>query len=579
MAEMGDQTMTEQTMNGGRRQDRLGDRLVADGVITDAALIQALEQQRTMKGFLGETLVSLGAVTPSQLSPYLEDLTGFSFIDISELEIDPEIAGMLPEATVSARRALPFRVVDDEVHVAMADPLNLAAWDELKAVLNMRVVPYMALGQDLSEAIRRTFDVRQRARSVLAEIIEIGDGGTEESVSALLKQAEEAPIVRLVNDIIVGAIGVGASDVHLEPQETNVRVRYRIDGLLYEQMVIPLGHLAACTSRLKIMAQLDIAERRRSQDGRFTLSDGKGNFFDVRLSVMPTVHGEKSCMRLLPKSQTTTNLDRLGLYPDQKVIFESFVRRPHGLVLVTGPTGSGKSTTLYAGLLAINSPTLNINTVEDPVEFSIAGINQTQVNNRIDVTFANGLRTLVRQDPDVILVGEIRDSETASIAVQAALTGHLVLSSLHTNDAPGALIRLLNMGIEPFLVSSSVAGVVGQRLLRSLCPYCREAYTPTEEESLEFGLPIIDGQIPQVSRIKGCKRCGGRGTKGRTAVAEMFAMSDALRQMVLSGCSAAELSAQAIADGMTTMRETAVRKALDHEISLDEIVRVFAQEI
>lgn len=556
---------------------RLGERLQADGLITSDALMQALEQQRLYGGLLGEILVTMGAVTPDVLRQYLEEESGFPFIDLAEIEIDRNLATFLPESVIMLGRALPFREYDGEVHVAMADPLNLAVVDDLKARFGKRVVPYLAFERDLDDATRRAFDVRQKTTSVLSEI-QSATVENEPDEFALMRDSEDAPIVRLVNSVLSSAVAAGCSDVHLEPMEHEVRVRFRIDGLMYEQMTLPTSHHAACTSRLKVMAGLDIAERRRPQDGRFTTHDENGGEFDVRLSLMPTIHGEKACMRLLEKANSLARLDRIGFLPDQQATFERFIRRPHGLILVTGPTGSGKSTTLYAALQSINDATKNINTVEDPVEYKLSGVNQMQVNAKIGVTFAAGLRTLVRQDPDVILVGEIRDRETAEIAIQAALTGHLVLSTLHTNDAPGALVRLQNMGIEPFLVSSAVIGVLGQRLVRTLCPYCRETYELTPAEAYFAGIQMPSGPPPNVACSAGCRRCNGRGTKGRAAAVEIMTMTEAMRSLVLSGAPGSELYAKAVEEGMMTMRDAAIQKALSHQISTAEIVRVFAQE-
>jgi type IV pilus assembly protein PilB len=555
---------------------RLGDRLLEDGVIDEEQLKQGLARQSNTGEFLGEALVSLGYVTPSQVGPYMEEVTGFPFFDLSEQRIDDEVAQLIPEPLCTSRRVIPFRVVKGRVHVAMADPLNLSIVDQIRGAIDQPVVPYLAFPGDVEEAIKRAYG-RSRAHAVLEEIRDDALAPEpKETIEQLIGMAEDAPVVRLVHSIVTGAVAAGASDVHLEPQEDCIRVRYRIDGLLYEQMTLPSHLLAATMSRLKIMSNLDIAEKRRPQDGRFAMREDMGREFDVRLSLMPTVYGEKACMRLLEKKGKGGNMDKLGLLPEQKELMEKLIRRPHGIILVTGPTGSGKSTTLYSALQTINDPGININTVEDPVEYKLAGVNQLQVNPRIGVTFAAGLRTLVRQDPDVILVGEIRDAETAEISVQAALTGHLVLSTLHTNDAPGALVRLQNMGVEPFLISSAVIGVVGQRLLRTTCTGCKEEQPLEHELKLTLGLPADQEYV--VSRGAGCRRCGGRGTVGRTAVYEIMRMTDPLRDSVLKGCSGAEISALAIQEGMQTMRDTALRKMLDHVVAPEEVLRVLSYQ-
>jgi type IV pilus assembly protein PilB len=560
-----------------RTLGKLGERLLAAGVISDDQLRQALEFQKQNGGFVGEVLVSLGFVTAGAMKPYLEEATGFPFVEISEEEIDPDVYHQFSEAMVVARRALPYREVDGSIYVAMADPLNLTIVDEFKAATDKPIVPCLAFSGELDEVIKRAYDVRYKTRTLLEEIAPVGEAEVDATAN-LLDQAEQAPIVRLVKNIITSAVSLGASDIHIEPQGNNIRVRYRIDGIMYEQMTFPVAHHAACVSRLKILAGMDIGERRRPQDGRFTTEVESGKAYDVRLSLMPTAHGEKACMRLLEKANSLARVDKIGLFPDQRSVFEKFIKRPHGLVLVTGPTGSGKTTTLYAALQSINDSTKNINTVEDPIEYTLPGINQLQVNQKLGVNFATGLRTLVRQDPDVILVGEIRDAETAEIAVQAALTGHLVLSTLHTNDAAGALIRLQNMGVEPFLISSSVVGVLAQRLARMLCPHCVTTYAPSREEAAALGLDF-DGPspLPQLARARGCKRCGNRGTRGRTAIIEILPMSDELRRLVLTSDSGDVLNRQAVKEGFISMRQRAVQRVLEHAISFEEMIRVFAE--
>ena len=556
---------------------KLGERLLADGIIDEEQLRQGLERQRVTGQFLGETLFGLGIVNSTQIGRYLEDVTGFPFVDLTEASVDPSIASLIPEEYARRRHVLPFRENGGRIEVAMIDPLNLAVVDDLRSRLGKPIDPFLAFANDIDDAIKRAFDATRKALSVLEEI---GDTGAESEIpiEALLGLAADAPIVRLVTSMVQGAIGAGASDIHIEPAESNVRVRYRLDGLLYEQMTIPRNHLAATISRLKIMSNLDISERRRPQDGRFSASDPAGRQYDVRLSIMPTVYGEKAVMRLLAKSSPFSTLDKLGFYPEQRQLFEKFIARPHGILLVTGPTGSGKSTTLYAALQSINNPSININTIEDPVEYKLPGVNQVQVNSRIGVNFATGLRTLVRQAPDVILVGEIRDSETAEIAVQAALTGHLVLSTLHTNDAPGALVRLQNMGVEPYLISSSVIGVLGQRLLRTICPSCKTTMPASQEIQEAFALTGHSNALPIVAQGKGCKRCGNRGLRGRSAVYEIMPMSDGMKDGVLKGFSGSQLKDRAVSEGMGTMLESGWRKVIDHVVPPSEVLRVLTHE-
>lgn len=559
-----------------REGKRLGERLIEAGILTSSQLDVALNRQRSGGEPLGEILVNLGYLSPEELKPCLEAVSGFPFVDIAETEINVALATLVPESYVSKHLVLPFSESEGRVLVAMADPLNLPVADELRTIVGRPVTPYLALAPDLREAIRRTFDLRQLAQAAI-ESIPISKYDEPSTVERLMEQAEEAPIVRLVDSILMGAIACGASDVHIEPQESTIQVRYRIDGVLYDQMVVPTRHVLAIASRLKVMGKLDIAERRRPQDGRFTIADRGEHEFDVRLSIMPTVYGEKAVLRLLEKANTLVSLERLGLLPEQQFLLDEFLNQPHGLVFVVGPTGCGKTTTLYAALEKINKRTININTLEDPVEYKLKGVNQVQVNPKIGLTFATGLRTLVRQDPDVILVGEVRDRETAEMAIQSALTGHLVLSTLHTNDAPSAIVRLLNMGIEPYLIGSTLVGVVGQRLLRTVCPNCKASFPLSSEEAHALGLGT-EMSIPFVARGTGCRRCGSRGFRGRTGAFELMAVSDDIRKMILRNESASALSDQAIADGMITMRQAAIRKVAEQMVPPEEVLRVFAEE-
>lgn len=400
----------------------------------------------------------------------------------------------------------------------------------------------------------------------------------ELSTDELLGMAEDAPIVRLVNGLIQDAIAGGVSDIHIEPQETMVRVRFRQDGLLYDQMTLPRGHYAAVISRIKILAHMNIAERRRPQDGRFVIHGENGEVYDLRVSTIPVIYGEKVVMRLLKKTGILTSPDKLGLLPEQQAIFDRMTRQAYGILLVTGPTGSGKTTTLYSILNRINQTERNISTIEDPVEYHLNGVNQMQVMPQIGITFASGLRALMRQDPDVIMVGEIRDKETAETAIQAALTGHLVLSTLHTNDAPGAIVRLQNMGIEPFLISSALIGVIGQRLVRTICPHCREVFPPPPGLLDSLGIRLPNGFRPVLARGTGCPRCGGRGMRGRTALFELMPMSETLRQMALQQRPGSDLQRQARLEGMITMREAGLRRVVEGLTTPDELSRVLAVE-
>ena len=515
----------------------LGQQLLTAGFISERQLEEALTTQRRTSGLLGETLVTLGHLRPSILGPILAKALGVGYVNPRECEILQGVVDLVPESFIRTHRAMPLRVEEGRLFVAMVDPLNLSGLDDLKLVTGMPVVPLLSMERDLMAAVNQHFDSRREAEQAIRDIdakrAAEGEPAGEPSTEELWMLAADAPVVRLVNSVMQGAFNQGASDIHLEPQKDQMRVRYRLDGMLYDQMHIPRSHQAAVVSRIKIMARLNIAERRLPQDGRIPMSH-QGKEYDLRISSMPSIFGEKVVIRVLEKSSMQYSFEQLGFLAEQQQTFEWLISRPYGMILVTGPTGSGKSTTLYASMAKINDPSKNIITIEDPVEYQLAGITQTEVNTKIGVTFSRGLRTMVRQDPDVIMVGEIRDLETAEIAVQAALTGHLVFSTLHTNDAPGALVRLANMGVEPFLISSSVIGVVGQRLVREVCPNCRELYTPSPQ--LLAQLKSNGRQFPPTTKLargKGCRDCNQIGYRGRTGVFEVMKISDGLRELVL----------------------------------------------
>ncbi|HSV73000.1 MAG TPA: ATPase, T2SS/T4P/T4SS family [Chthonomonadales bacterium] len=558
---------------------RLGDRLLAEGLISEAQLETALERKRQTGEFLGELVVELGYASSRTIGKILQEGIGISYVDLADVQIDPGALELVAEHYQKRHRVLPYKVEDRRVYVAMCDPLNVMVVDDLHLMTGYRVVPQLVLNTDIQDAFNRVYSARSQAQEVLKEIEDAEEPGLGSDISAdkLADLAEDAPIIRLTNSIIAGGVACGASDIHIEPQERAVRVRYRMDGVLYEQMTIPPHHYAAVCSRIKIMAHLNIAERRRPQDGRIVFK-AQNAAYDLRVSTMPTIYGEKVVMRVLDKSGITVPLERLGFGSEQLALYETFITRPYGMVLVTGPTGSGKSTTLYASLNKINDVALNIITVEDPVEYNLAGISQMQANPRIGLTFATGLRTIVRQDPDVIMVGEIRDAETAEIAVQAALTGHLVFSTLHTNDAPGAVVRLQNMGVEPFLIVSALIGVVGQRLLRRNCVSCAEADTPNPALLRSLGISPEMAETAQYKRGLGCPKCSGRGYRGRSAAYEVMRVSDRLREAVLRNVGGSALKEIAMADGMTTMRESGIRKVLQGETTPEEVCRVLLSE-
>ncbi len=558
---------------------KIGHILLTTGAISESQLETALERKRVTGGFLGDVLIEMGFVPSRIIGKVLEESIGIPYVELSETEIDPQAFNLVSEHYQRRHRILPFKIEGRTMHVAMIDPLNVMVIDDLHLMTGLKVNPLLAMNIEIQDSFNRIYSAKNAAETVLKEIedAQLDIPEPDFSVDQLMDLAEDAPIIRLVNSVIAGGIATNASDIHIEPQEKEVRVRYRMDGILYEQMLIPLHHHPAVCSRIKIMSRLNIAERRRPQDGRIVFSSD-GTSYDLRVSTMPTIYGEKIVMRILDKAGISVPLENLGFFAEQQKIYDGFIHRPHGMLLVTGPTGSGKSTTLYASLNKINDVSMNIITVEDPVEYNLAGINQMQANSKIGLTFAAGLRTIVRQDPDVIMVGEIRDTETAEISIQAALTGHLVLSTLHTNDAPGALVRLQNMGVEPFLITSAVIGVVGQRLLRKNCVHCLEDDIP--DPALLRSMGITQEQIQHASFLKGhgCPKCAGRGYKGRTAAYEVMKLSERIREGVLKNIGGSALKEIAISEGMITMRQSGIRKVLEGETRLEEVCRVLLSE-
>lgn len=566
--------------NLGLRSGRMsvGDRLVSLGLLDDHQLAHAREYEREGHMFLEQAAVALGYLPMATVAPYLEASSGYPYIELSSTKVDLGAVTLLPEAYCRERRIMVFAATEGTARVAMIDPLNLTLVDELNGRLQRRVFPYIVFENDLMDAISHAFDATIKTKQVLEEIAEAPGLEPELSIDTLRGMAEDAPIVRLVNSLIQSAISMGASDLHIEPLEKTVRVRFRQDGLLYEQATFPSTHLPAVASRIKIMGQMNISERRRPLDGRIPFTASNELQYDLRVSTIPLIYGEKIVMRVLAKNSSFANSTTLGFFPAQQELFERFIRQSHGIMLVTGPTGSGKSTTLFAALNQINQSTRNINTVEDPVEYNVPGVNQMQVNPQIGVTFAAGLRTLLRQDPDVIMVGEIRDHETAEIAVQAALTGHLVLSTLHTNSAAGAITRLLNMGIEPFLITSSLIGAIGQRLLRTICPYC-QVQKAVDAKKISVMLGIDESRIPPTLPVgRGCDKCGGRGIKGRTAVYEIMPVTDEIRDLITNSSPVDEIQDSATKNGMMTMRGAGIEKVLKGLVAPDELLRVLFSE-
>jgi len=561
--------------------ERIGELLVREKLLTKEQLEKARAESRTQGGRLGAQISKLGFVNEEDLTEFVANQYGVPAINLDEFDIDHEIIALVPEEVALKHRMIPVNRAGSTLILATADPSNIFAIDDIKFLTGYNVEVVVASDDALSRAIERCY---QREKEVdLEEVMagfeddnyEVVGDEDDFDVVEMGKEAEDAPVIKLVNLILTDAIKKNASDIHIEPYEHSFRVRYRIDGVLYEVMRPPMKLRNAITSRVKIMASLDIAERRLPQDGRIKLKMGRKKEMDYRVSVCPTLFGEKTVLRLLDKSNLQLDMTKLGFEQAQIDIFSENIHKPFGMCLVTGPTGSGKTTTLYSALSELNKVSENISTAEDPVEFNLAGINQVQMKEDIGLNFAAALRSFLRQDPDIIMVGEIRDFETAEIAVKAALTGHMVLSTLHTNDAPSTVNRLLNMGIEPFLVSSAVNCIVAQRLGRRICPECKESDSNTTKEMmLSAGLP--KDLVEEVTPYKGagCANCSDTGFKGRVALYEVMALTDELREFVLNGASSAELKREAIRGGMLTLRMSALHKFAEGTTTLSEVLRV-----
>jgi type IV pilus assembly protein PilB len=561
--------------------NRIGELLVREKLISLQQLRKAQEEQKKSGANLGYTLAKLGYISDGEITNFLSTQYRLPAINLEEYEIEPDVVKLVGREVCERHRIIPVSRSGSSLIVAMSDPTNLHAIDDIKFLTGYNVEPVVASETAIQAAIERYYTVAGPSLDDVMADFDMGDeeiefGADEEDINVmeLERASEDAPVVRLVNFILLSAIKKRASDIHVECYEKKLRVRYRIDGVLHEELSPPFKLKAAIVSRLKIMSQLDIAERRLPQDGRIKLKMGKGKEMDFRVSVLPTMWGEKVVMRLLDKSNLQLDMAKLGFDPQPLKDFHWAIHQPWGMVLVTGPTGSGKTTTLYSALSELNKPGHNVSTAEDPVEYNLYGINQVQMHDEIGLNFAAALRSFLRQDPDVLMVGEIRDFETAEIAVKAALTGHLVLSTLHTNDAPATISRLLNMGVEPFLITASVNLVLAQRLARRICADCK-APTPFDAEALrEIG--FTDEQIAGATIMKGqgCGTCNGSGYKGRVALYEVMRFNDELKEMVLQGASAAELKAGAIRNGMSTLRMSGIKKVLDGMTTPEEILRV-----
>jgi general secretion pathway protein E len=563
----------------------IGEILVAQGAVSQDKVAEALALQAERGGRLGEILVSLKACSEEQVLKALAAQLELPYqMRLAPEEISPELVKLVPINFAKQAKLMPLRVeTEGDAHalVAVADPLDSSALDSVRLLLGASISPVLVPSQAILDCINSVYDRASNEAEQLVGDLEAGDldmvAHELEEPQDLLDSNDEAPIIRLVNSLLFRAAKERASDIHIEPQEKDIGVRFRVDGVLQEVIRPPKRFQNSIASRVKIMGGLNIAEKRLPQDGRIRVKLA-GRDIDIRLSTTPTVFGERIVMRLLDKSAVLLDLAEIGMDKDQLAAMESLIHKANGIVLVTGPTGSGKTTTLYAALSKINRPDLNIMTIEDPVEYQLKGISQTPVSPKIDLTFANGLRSFLRQDPDVIMVGEIRDRETAEIAIQASLTGHLVFSTVHTNDAAGAITRLIDMGVEPYLVGSSLIGVLAQRLVRVLCKECREAYLPTAEELKEIGL-ALDKQKPRmIYRPKGCDVCNGTGYRGRTGIYEFMMVDDTLRELSVKKVDSGSIKRAAVQKGMRTLMEDGGSKVLRGITSVAEVLSVTQED-
>jgi type IV pilus assembly protein PilB len=554
-----------------KKTKQLGEVLLDEGLITQDQLGTALAEQQRLGRSLGRVLIDLGLIREPDLVSALARKIGLNFVDLGEYQIDPSAASLIPEQVARRYRALPIGYEDSMLIVAMSDPANVFALDDIRTITGKQVKPVVATAADVDQAIRRYGQLDQSVEDISAEAASKAEEKTAD-LTQVEAAMEEAPIVRLVNLLITQAVTDRASDIHLEPSEGDIRIRYRIDGVLHEVMRSPKNIQNALISRLKVMADINIAERRVPQDGRVGLVVG-GRAVDLRVATLPTVYGEKVVLRILDKTSVLLRLEDLGFLEGPYRRFEGAFRKPYGTVLATGPTGSGKSTSLYATLNIINTPDRNIITIEDPVEYRLPGVNQIQVNVKAGLTFASALRSILRADPDVILVGEIRDRETALIAMEAALTGHLVLSTLHTNDAASAVTRLIEMGVEAYLVASALDCVVAQRLARKLCERCREEYEPTEAELEGAGVPPDSG-IERLFRPVGCPACGKTGFRGRVGLYEVMLVTEEIEKLTVERISSEDIRKVAMDQGMITLRQDGLEKVRMGLTSLEEVFRV-----
>ncbi len=561
---------------------KLGDLLVRENLLATHDLEKAKQDQRKNGGRLGEALVRLGLLDEQQLVNILSKQYGIPAVNLGNFEIDPEVVKLVPEDLVHKYRIMPINRVGSTLIVALEDPSNMFAVDDIKFMTGYNVEVVVASASSIKQAVDKHYDSSATLLDVMRNFdlddLEVVHEADTVSTADLERAVDDAPVVKLVNLILSDAIKKGASDIHIEPYEKTFRVRYRIDGVMYEEMKPPMKLRNAIISRLKIMSSLDIAERRLPQDGRIKLKLSKDKDMDFRVSVLPTLFGEKIVLRLLDKSNLQLDMTKLGFEEGALANFKDAIHKPYGMVLVTGPTGSGKTTTLYSALAELNTIDTNISTAEDPVEFNLTGINQVQMHEEIGLNFAASLRSFLRQDPDIIMVGEVRDFETAEIAIKAALTGHLVLSTLHTNDAPSTINRLLNMGVEPFLVASATNLILAQRLARRICENCKAPLDVPAQALLDIG--VAEDAIGSFTCYKGtgCALCSDTGYKGRIALYEVMPITDSLKDLILNGASSMELKELAIAEGMKSLRASGITKLMAGTTTVSEVVRTSVKD-
>lgn len=561
-------------MAGLRKKIRIGDMLVDAGVITPEDLQRGLELQKKSGRKLGETLVEEGIVSDETLATLLAEQLGMEMVDIQSISIPEEVLNLVPQHMLRSKKMIPYAIDPGNMNVllvAMADPMDFSAMDDISIITNYQVEPAIATQQSIMVALDRLYGGSDADEALEQYVKEREQKESDVEEELLNEDINNSPIVVLVNEMIEKAVRQRASDIHIEALERKVRIRYRIDGALYERATYSTAILPALIARIKIVGGMDISEKRKPQDGRITSIVDRMEY-DIRVSILPTVYGEKVVMRLTSKTALSRHKSQLGLKEGELQQFDHIMRNPHGIILVTGPTGSGKSTTLYTALSELNTEDVNIITVEDPVEANINGINQVQVNNKANLTFASALRSILRQDPDIIMIGEIRDTETASIAVQASITGHLVVSTLHTNSAAGTVTRLIDMGIEAYLIADSVVGIIAQRLVRRLCPECKKPHEATEEQKEQLGVSVE--QPLTIYEPCGCPKCDQTGYKGRIGVYEILEMSQTLKSIIVKGAGAEEIKEQALREGMHTLHMSASEYVVDGVTSFNEMMRV-----